>query len=112
MKLRDILLEKQYVRAYKKVGDEIKLQYRCVKGPKKGKVVANPETCTKRKSLKKMIAGQIINAKTKSKRAQKNLLTRRTKTSKQMRVRNRIIDPRLPNVFTSKIKKRKNRALA
>lgn len=99
MKLWEILSESSeratdpgYVRALKKVGDEIKLQYRCTRGSKKGDVVASPKTCFKRKSIKRMLAGRKVNLQTRAQRNQKGLQTRRTAKSKRLRAWNKVID--------------------
>lgn len=85
MKLSDIFpedaeLEEGVKRQYKKVGGKIQKRFRCTGGPKKGKLVAKPAVCFKRKDRDKVRRGK------KLMRIKKKLIARKSKISKRRSV--------------------------
>ncbi len=75
--------------AFARKGKEIKRQFRCVSGEKKGRLVANPKTCVQRKNPKRMIVGKkVANAK-KGVRLRKSAITRNTSAHKMVRKTNK-----------------------
>ena len=77
------ILDEGFVRQMKKVGGTVKKQYRCTSGPKKGRIVAQPSACAKRKDPKKKRIGKKVARmkkgiiKVKSQRAKKKQLSKR-----------------------------------
>ncbi len=63
-------------RQYKKKGNEISIKYRCMTGPKKGKLVSHPGKCGIRKDPKKVRRGKKIM------RTKKGVIMRKSKVSK------------------------------
>ena len=59
MKIAEVLLEERIVEtkmAWKKRGDKVVRQFRCGFGQRKGRVVSNPDQCTKPIDIKKRFA--------------------------------------------------------
>ena len=54
------LLDEAAVRQYKKIGQNIVKKFRCLSGPKKGKLVSSPTGCATRKDPKKVRRGRIV----------------------------------------------------
>lgn len=88
MKLIDILepmgeaVEEAVQRAFRRVGSEIKRQYRCTSGPKQGKMVASPAACFKRKDPKKVRHGKKVARSRKGIRLRKTDVAKRSAVSK------------------------------
>jgi hypothetical protein len=65
------------IRQFKKVNNEIKMRYRCLSGPKKGKIVTHPSKCGCRKDPKKVRRGKKIM------RTKKQVIIRKSKIGKR-----------------------------
>lgn len=52
------VLEEAARRQFKRMGNEIKKRYRCTAGPKKGKMVSEPNKCATRKDPRKVRQGR------------------------------------------------------
>jgi len=74
--------------AYRREGNKIKKRFRCTTGEKKGRLVSDPMTCVKKKSLKRILAGRKIQQKVKSVRIQHAKLSAKKGTSKMVRKMN------------------------
>jgi hypothetical protein len=88
--------------AFRRKGNQIKKQFRCTTGEKKGRLVANPKTCLQRKNPKRMIVGKKVAAAKKGLRLRKSAITRKSQASKQTRKANL----RLKHMSTRKPKTR------
>ena len=75
--------------AFRRKGQEIKRQFRCVSGEKKGRLVADPKTCVKRKNPKRMLVGQRTARSKKGLRLRKSAITRNTSAHKMVRKTNK-----------------------
>jgi len=73
----DELLTERAVRAFKRVGDTIQRRYRCMAGPKKGKLVATPGACGQRKDPKNIRKGR------KTMRTKKGIIQRKSRITKR-----------------------------
>jgi len=71
------ILSEAAVRQWKKQGNTMVKRYRCSAGQKKGKLVATPGDCGKRKDPKKVRQGR------KTMRAKKGIIQRKTKIAKK-----------------------------
>ena len=71
------VLSEAAVRQYKRLDQKIVKRYRCLAGPKKGKLVANPAGCATRKEPKKVRSGRKVM------RAKKGLIQRKSRISKR-----------------------------
>lgn len=67
-------------RQWKRRGRELYKRYRCLSGPKKGKLVADPAGCATRKDPKKVRRGR------KMMRTKKNTIVRKSKISKRQQL--------------------------
>lgn len=74
--------------AFRRKGKELKRQFRCMTGEKKGRLVANPKTCIQRKNPKRMVVGKKVAAAKKGLRLRKSAQTRKTQASKLARKAN------------------------
>jgi len=72
-------------RAFKRVGKEIKRWFRCVGGPKDGKLVATPGSCAKRKDPKKVRRGR------KTMRIKRNIILRKGKITRNKAVSKMVV---------------------
>ena len=70
------------IRAFKRIGTEIKRQYRCTTGPKKGRIVASPQACATRKDPRKVRHGKKVARMRKGIRVRKSSITKRKSVSK------------------------------
>lgn len=68
---------RQVTRQFKRYGNKFKRQYRCMSGPRKGRLVTDPMKCGKRKDPKQVRAGK------KSSRVRKGERVRKTKLAKR-----------------------------
>jgi len=73
----DAELEEGVKRQYKKINGTVQKRFRCTGGPKKGKLVAKPAVCFKRKDRDKVRRGK------KLMRVKKKLIARKSKISKR-----------------------------
>lgn len=64
-------------RQYKRVGQTVRKRYRCLSGPKAGKLVAEPGKCATRKDPKKVRHGRKVM------RAKKGVIKRKTQIAKR-----------------------------
>ena len=78
------VIEEGFVRQLKKVGGKVKKQYRCSSGPKKGRIVAEPSACAKRKDPKKKRLGKKIA------RMKKGIIKTKSKRTKRLQSSKRI----------------------
>lgn len=72
------------VRAYKRYGEKLIKKYRCLAGPKKGKLVSHPGGCAQRKDPKKVRTGR------KTMRAKKGIIQRKGQISKRKQASKRV----------------------
>lgn len=73
----DNILSEAAVRQWKRLGKTIIKKYRCLAGPKTGKLVSNPGDCATRKEPKNVRQGRKVM------RAKKGLIARKSKISKR-----------------------------
>lgn len=72
----DNILTEGAVRQFKRNGQSVVRKYRCLAGPKKGKLVSSPSLCSVRKNPKKVRQGR------KTMRQKKGIIARKTKIAK------------------------------
>ena len=77
------------VQAFRREGNQIKRQFRCTMGEKKGRLVANPKTCIQRKNPKRMLVGRKTAAAKKGVRLRKSAITRNKAVHKTLRKMNK-----------------------
>jgi hypothetical protein len=78
------ILSESSIRQWKRVGTEIKKRYRCLSGPKAGKLVAHPGDCAMRKDPKKVRHGRKIMRSKKGTIQRKSKLTKRKQISRMV----------------------------
>jgi hypothetical protein len=83
------ILEEAAKRQFKRVGNEIKKRYRCIGGPKKGKLVATPGACATRKDPKKVRQGRKVMRSKKGTIKRKAGVTKRKSISRLVAKMNR-----------------------
>ena len=88
------VLTEAAIRQFKRVGGQIKRQYRCTTGPKKGKIVATPQACAKRKDPKKRRHGRKVSRARKGVRVMKTRIAKKQQQSKLVTRMNRRISGR------------------
>lgn len=71
------ILDEAFIRQLKKSGSNVKKQYRCTSGQKKGKIAADPRACAKRKDPKRKRIGK------KAARLKKGMRVVKTKLAKK-----------------------------
>lgn len=71
------IIEEAAKRQFKRVGNEIKKRYRCLGGPKAGKLVSDPSKCATRKDPKKVRQGR------KTMRSKKGTIKRKAGVTKR-----------------------------
>ena len=76
----DDILSEAAVRQFKRYGNTFVKKYRCLVGPKKGKLVAHPGDCATRKDPKKVRQGRKVM------RSKKGIIKRKSKVSKRKSV--------------------------
>ena len=72
------------IRQFKRFGSVVKKQYRCLSGPKKGKIVASPQACAQRKDPKKIRHGRKVARMKKGVRVRKTIVSKRKQISKMV----------------------------
>lgn len=85
----DNVLTEAAVTAFRRQGKTITRKFRCMAGEKKGRLVANPQTCVKRKSQARVLAGRKIASQKKGIRIRKSKIALKTNTSKMVRKANK-----------------------
>lgn len=83
------VLEEAAKRQFKRVGNEIKKRYRCVGGPKAGKLVSEPGKCATRKDPKKVRQGRKVMRSKKGTIKRKAGITKRKSISRLVAKMNR-----------------------
>lgn len=83
------VLTEAAIRQFKRVGGQLKRQYRCTTGPKKGKIVATPQACAKRKDPAKRRHGRKVNRARKGVRVMKTRIAKKQQQSKLVTRMNR-----------------------
>lgn len=78
------VLNEAAIRAFKRVGKEIKRRFRCTTGLKKGKVVSDPKLCATRKDPRKVRVGRKVARTRKGIRIRKSRISKRTSMSKMV----------------------------
>jgi hypothetical protein len=78
----DNILTEAAIRQYKRDGKKIIKKFRCLAGPKKGKLASSASDCTKRKDPKKVRQGRKIMRSKKGTIKRKSAITKRTSISK------------------------------
>lgn len=71
------ILTEAAVRQFKRYGNTLKRKYRCLSGPKKGKLVSHPGDCAQRKEPKKVRNGRKVM------RSKKGIINRKSKVAKR-----------------------------
>lgn len=71
------ILDEAAIRQFKRVGQQIRKRYRCLSGPKAGKLVATPGACATRKDPKKVRQGRRIM------RSKKGVIQRKGRVAKR-----------------------------
>lgn len=79
------ILNEAAIRQYKRVGQEIKKRYRCLSGPKSGKLVAAPSNCATRKDPKKVRQGRKVMRSKKGTIKRKSRISKRKQLSKMVK---------------------------
>lgn len=87
----NLIEEAAVTRQFKRYGNDFKRQYRCMSGTKKGKVVATPSTCGKRKDPKRIRIGKVSARRKKGERVRKSKRTKRKTLSKLLVRRNKAL---------------------
>lgn len=85
----DNSLTEAAIMAFRRQGTDIKRKFRCTSGEKKGRLVSDPSTCTRRKNPKRMMAGRRISRAVKGIRIRKSKIALRRNTSKMVRSMNK-----------------------
>ena len=83
------ILDEAARRQFKRMGQEIKKRYRCVSGPKAGKLVATPGSCATRKDPKKVRHGRKVMRSKKRIIQRKSRIAKRRQLSKMVAKMNR-----------------------
>lgn len=83
------ILEEAAKRQFKRVGNEIKKRYRCIGGPKSGKLVSQPGKCAQRKEPKKVRQGRKVMRSKKGTIKRKAGITKRKAISRLVTKMNR-----------------------
>lgn len=78
----DEVLTEAAKRQFKRIGNEIRKRYRCMGGPKSGKLVATPGACATRKDPKKVRQGRKVMRARKGTIKRKAGITKRKSISK------------------------------
>ncbi len=85
----DNILDEAAMRQWKRVGQEIKKRYRCLSGPKAGKLVASPQACATRKDPKRIRHGRKVMRSKKGTIARKTRVAKRKQLSRMVAKMNR-----------------------
>lgn len=78
------ILSEAAVRQWKRNGKNIQQKYRCLAGPKAGKLVSNPGDCSQRKDPKKVRQGRKVMRSKKGVIGRKSKITKKTSLSKMV----------------------------
>jgi len=78
------LLDEAAIRQFKKVGDSVVKKFRCLSGPKAGKLVATPNSCGVRKDPKLVRRGRAVMRRKSGLIQRKSLITKKRAQSKQV----------------------------
>ena len=78
-------------RQFRRYGDKFLRQYRCKSGPKRGRLVASPEACGKRKDPNRVRKGKAAARRKKGQRVRKTLFTKRRTQSKRLSRLNKVL---------------------
>lgn len=84
----DNILSEAAIRQWKRMGQNIVKKYRCLAGPKAGKLVAKPGGCATRKEPKKVRHGRKVMRSKKGIIARKSRIAKRTSFSKMVKKMN------------------------
>ena len=87
--LLEEILDEAAIRQFKRIGQDIRRYYRCVGGPKSGKIAASPGACATRKEPKKVRHGRKIMRSKKGVIKRKSLITKRKQISRMVAKMNR-----------------------
>lgn len=83
------IIEEGAIKAFQRRNKKIVRRYRCLTGPKQGKLVSDPAACSQRKDPKKVRRGRQIAKKTKGIRVMKTRVAKRSQASKMVTKMNR-----------------------
>jgi hypothetical protein len=78
-------------RQFRRYGDNFLRQYRCTSGPKKGRLVASPDQCGKRKDPRRVRIGKKAARVKKGIRIRKSKFTKRKTQSKRLSRLNKVL---------------------
>lgn len=78
----DNILSEAAIRQFKRKGKQIIKKFRCTAGPKKGRLAASPNDCTKRKDPKKVRQGRKVMRSKKGVIKRKSMVSKKTSISK------------------------------
>ncbi len=81
----DNILDEGAVRQWKRIGQKRVIKYRCMSGPKKGRLVSKPGSCGIRKDPKRKKLGRKIMRAKKGTIQRKSKISKRTGISKMLR---------------------------
>ncbi len=81
----DNILDEGAVRQWKRIGQKRVIKYRCMSGPKKGRLVSKPGSCGIRKDPKRKKLGRKILRAKKGTIQRKSKISKRTGISKMLR---------------------------
>lgn len=88
-KIKPSKSRRSVVRQFKRYGDKFKRQYRCMSGPRKGRMVSSPMLCGKRKDPRMVRAGKKSSRVRKGERVRKTKLAKRRAPSRMLRYLNK-----------------------
>ena len=83
------VLTEAAMRQFKRVGTAVKRQFRCTAGPKKGKIVASPQSCATRKDPRKVRHGRKVSRMRMGVRVRKTKMTKKKAISRMVTKMNR-----------------------
>ena len=78
----DEIIEEAAVKAFQRKNKKISRKFRCLTGPKKGKIVSNAAACSQRKDPKKVRQGKASARRNKGVRVTKTRIAKRSSQSK------------------------------
>lgn len=88
---KNIIEEAAVTRQFKRYGDNLKRQFRCMSGPKKGRIVAKAANCGRRKDPMRVRIGKKSSRIKKGQRVRKTLRTKKKTISKVLTRRNKAL---------------------
>ena len=89
-------LNEAAVRAFKRYAEKIVRRYRCMAGPKKGKLVSKPGACAQRKDPANIRKGRKVMRTKKGIIQRKSKVTKRTAMSKLVKRMNQRLSGKVP----------------